>query len=120
MAQTVTVAHHPELTPQAAMDIFDKHFAGKYRVRKIRRLITRDFIVHKNPLVGVLVGLKQKEGSTSFVFHADAPSAILALLFWIVLGILPAVLVYLIVFKPRLKAMEAEIKSFIENAAEFK
>jgi hypothetical protein len=116
----VTIGYHPELTPQAAMEIFQKHFAAKYRVSKIKRVRTRDFIVKKNPLIGVLVGLKQKEDSTSFDFHADAPSAMLAILFWLILALIPALLIYFIVLRPRLKEMEREIKSFIENAPEFK
>ncbi len=114
------MAHHPELTPQGAMEVFQKYFAGKYQVRKIRRTIDRDFIVCKSTLVGVRVKLRQKERETAVLFDGDAPSAIMAILFWMVLAILPAIIIYLIVFKPKLKAMEAEVKYFIENAPKFK
>ena len=120
MAQTVTVAHHPELTPVNAMEIFQKHFSGKYKVRKIKRTIARDFIICKSSLVGVRVKLRQKDNKTSFIFDGDAPNALAAVCFWIFLGILPAVIIYLIAFKPKLRAMEMEVKSYIENAPEFK
>ena len=32
----VTVGHHPELTEEAAKEVFAKHFAGKYEVYKPR------------------------------------------------------------------------------------
>ena len=120
MSQTVKVAHHPELTPSNAMEIFQKHFSGKYKVRKIRRTIARDFIICKSSFIGVRVKLQQKKGNTSFLFDGDAPNALAAVCFWLCLGILPAIIIYLIAFKPQLKAMEMEVKSYIENAPEFK
>ncbi|HEY32974.1 MAG TPA: hypothetical protein G4O10_07705 [Dehalococcoidia bacterium] len=120
MAQTVTVAHHPELTWQDAMEIFQRHFSGKYKVRKIKRTIARHFIICRSPLIGTRVKLEQSEGKTSFVFDGDAPNALLALLFWMGLGILISVIIYLTVLKPKLKAMENEVKLYIENAPEFK
>ena len=120
MAQTVTVAYHPELTWQDAMVIFQRHFSGKYKVRKIRRTIQRHFFICKSPLTGIRVKLEQKKDSTSFVIDGDAPNAFLALLFWLCLGILFSIIVYYMVFKPRLKEMENEVKAYIENAPEFK
>ena len=120
MAQTVTVAHHPELTWQNAMEIFHKHFGTKYKVRKIKRTVARHFIICRSPLIGIRVKLDQNEGKTSFVFDGDAPNALLAVLFWMGLGILISTIIYLTVLKPKLKAMENEVKSYIENAPEFK
>lgn len=119
MAQTFTVSHHPELTPQTAMEIFQKHFSGKYKVRKIKRTIARDFIICKSPLIGIRVKLNQREGSTSFLFDGDAPNALLAVLFWLCLGIVIAIIIYLAALKPRLKEMENEVKQYIEQAPEF-
>ncbi len=28
----VEIAHHPELTPESAMQVFERHFAGRYEV----------------------------------------------------------------------------------------
>jgi hypothetical protein len=120
MAQTVMVTYHPELTPADAMDIFRKHFSGKYKVRKIRRTTARDFIICKSTLVGVRVKLEQKEGKTSFIFDGDAPNTLAAVFFWMLLFVIPAIVIYLIVFQPKLRAMEAEVRSYIENAPEFK
>ena len=120
MAQTVMVAHHPELTWQDAMRIFQQHFNGKYKVRKIKRTIARHFIICKSPLIGIRVKLEQTKDRTSFVFDGDAPNALLAVLFWMGLGILISVIIYLTALKPRLKSMENEVKSYIENAPEFK
>jgi len=116
----VDVAHHPELSPKTAMEVFQKHLAGKYRIRKVKRVVTRDFVVERHPLVGVFVGLRQKKDGTSFVFHGGSPSATVELLFWLMLGLVPALFVYFIVLRPKHKAMEREAKSFIENAPEFK
>jgi hypothetical protein len=120
MAYKVTVAYHPELTPADAIDIFRKHFSGEYNVHKMRRTMARDFIICKSTLVGVRVKLEQEEGKTSFIFDGDAPNALAALFFWMFLFIIPAMVIYLIVLKPKLRAMEAEVKSYIENAPEFK
>ena len=92
MAQTITVAHHPELTPVNAMEIFQKYFGSKYRVRKIRRTIARDFIICKSAMVGARIKLKQKGNTTSFILDSDASNAILAVCFWVFLGILPALI----------------------------
>lgn len=119
MAQKVTVAHHPELTPQTAMEIFQKHFGNRYRVRKIHRTIARDFIICKSSLTGIRVKLEQREGSTSFIFDGEAPNALLAILFWLCLGIAIAIIVYLTVLKPRLQEMEDEVRQYLEQAPEF-
>jgi hypothetical protein len=119
MAQTIPVAYHPELTWEKAMEIFQKHFSGKYRIRKIRRTIQKEFILCKSTFVGVRVRLKQVGNKTSFIILGDAPNALAALCFWLFLGIIPAIIIYLIVFQPKLTAMEKEVKLYIENVPEF-
>ena len=102
------------------LEIFQQHFSDKYKVRKIKRTVARHFIICRSPLIGIRVKLDQNEGKTSFVFDGDAPNALLAVLFWMGLGILISVIIYLTVLKPKLKAMENEVKLYIENAPEFK
>jgi hypothetical protein len=119
MAKTIPVAYHPELSWEKAMEIFQKHFSGIYKVRKIRRTIQRHFIICKSTFVGVRVKLNQAGNKTLFIIDGDAPNALAALCFWLFLGILPAVIIFLIVFQPKLTAMEKEVKSYIENAPEF-
>ena len=120
MAQTVMVAHHPELTWKDAMGIFQTHFSGKYKVRKIKRTIARHFIICKSPLIGIRVKLEQKKDRTSFILDGDASNFLLGVLFWVCLGLLISAIIHLIALRPKLKTMENEVKSYIENAPEFK
>lgn len=120
---TVTIAHHPELTPSGVMEIFRSHFADKYEISEApwysRWLIegaSRDFFVKKNSWVGVGVLLNQQDDGTSFVFTGIMPTAF---------GTITAVLMggYLIAYlfvRPRWREMEADIQTFMENAAAFK
>lgn len=112
---SITVAHNPRLTPETAMEIFRKHFKGRYEIHKTRAMINRQFAVRKNGFVGVFVGLEQDEDSTCFVFHGDSQSVMANILGGVLLGIL-----LIPILRPRRKAMEAEIKSFMENEPEFK
>jgi len=108
---TVTVAHHPELTPERAMEVFQRHLAGKYDVYKMRAFGTRDFFVKESASMGVSVKLKQEANATTFVFTWGVPSPILRLL-WVD--------VFTQLFRTgRREAMEEEVRSFIENASEF-
>ncbi len=71
---SVTVAHNPSLTPETAMEIFRKHFKGRYEIHKSRAMINRQFAVRENGFVGVFVGLDQDGDSTGFSFHGDSQS----------------------------------------------
>lgn len=110
----VTIGHHPELTPEAAMGVFRKHFAEKYEVYKA--LIGKNFIVKKSGWTGFGVALKQQKDSTSFRFSWSPPSTFV---WFLCAGLIPLLIVW-VFLRPTLKAMEDEIKSFIENAPEFK
>jgi hypothetical protein len=85
----ITVAHKPELTKEQAQEIFAKHFAGKYKVEDFRGLF-RDFMVVKNPFVGVAIKLDQTGSETKFVYSGLAPrwwarlllGGLIAWLFW--------------------------------------
>ncbi|MFA5309906.1 MAG: hypothetical protein WC370_10550 [Dehalococcoidales bacterium] len=108
-----TIKHKPELTAQAAMGIFQKGFSGKYDVYKWNRAGgIRDFVIKKNSFVGVAVKLKQEDGKTSFNFVDIIPSMLLTLMF--------AGLWYALFMRGNYKAMVDEVKTFIENAPEFK
>ena len=82
----------------------------------MRGLFGTQFVVQKTPFTGVFVGLKQHKDSTAFKFQAGPPSRVLTLLCVLLVGwliVLPAL-------RAQWKEMEAEVKSFIENAPEFR
>jgi hypothetical protein len=109
----VVVPYQPGLTAEGAMEVFRRGFRGKYHVYKTHFFLTRDFVVKRNPLVGVGVKLKSKPPrETSFVFTHMPPSPILE---WLCGGWLVQ-----LVLRPDLKRMEEETRSFIENAPEFR
>jgi hypothetical protein len=109
----VTIKHHPELTADTAMNIFQKGFAGKYEVYKWNRPGgARDFVVKKSNLVGVAIKFKQEKDKTSFTFVDIIPSMLMTLL---VAGLL-----YALLSRSSYQAMMNEVKTFIENAPEFK
>jgi hypothetical protein len=109
----VTIKNKPDLTPQAAISIFQKGFAGKYEVYKWNRAGGfRDFVVKKNSLIGVAVKLKQESGKTSFVFIDFIPSMLFTLLF--------AGVWYALFTRGKYMAMVNEVKTYIENEPEFK
>ena len=128
----IKTAHHPELTPERVIRVFDGHFAGKYEVYKTRRsgksrrwdatirfsgayktrFAGRDFVVKKSDWTGVGVKLKQDSEGTSFVFSGLMPN--------IILNMLVGGLIAVLFLRPRWKALEEEVRVFIENAAEFR
>ena len=122
---TVTIAHHPELTAEAAMKPFAGHFAGKYQVYNTglasKSLIKnwvgfasvgKGFVVKKSNWMGVRVELKQWEEHTEFELTFLMPHGTLQLVFGH-----PLVQLFL---RRRWKPLEAEVREFIENAAEFR
>ena len=109
----VTVKHHPELTAEKAMEIFNKGFAGKYEVYKWNRPGgVRDFMVKKSSLIGVAVKLKQEKDKTSFTIVDSPPSMFI---FLSVGGIL-----YSLLNRSKYTEMMNEVKKFIETEPEFK
>ena len=115
----VTIRHQPELTAEKAMEIFKKGFAGKYEVYLIPKkssapnwAMLRDFNIIKSNQIGMGVKLKQDNDKTTFIYTGMIPSPLVTLLFggvW-----------YMALNRSKYKAMENEIKTFIENAPEFK
>ena len=112
---TARVAHHPELTPERAMQVFRGHFSPKYQVYEARfplDLLRIDFVVKKYAWTGTGVKLEQDSGSTTFVFTALMPNFILQLLIGGLIG--------WIFLRPSWKALEDEVRAFIESAEDFK
>ena len=109
----VAVPHQPQLTPNQAMQAFKEHFRGRYEVYRVDRDDTsgRDFVVKKDGQTAVRVRLDQHSDSTEFVFTGFPPSFLLRML---LVG-----LVAYPVLRPGWKEMESEIRSYIENAAQF-
>ncbi len=106
----VEIGHHPELTPEIAAEIFRRQFGEKYEVYKTG-FMRRDFIVKKSPWTAVGVKLQQARDGTSFVFTPLTPNVILQTLF--------GGLIQYVVLRSSWKALEEEMRLFIEGAAEF-
>ncbi len=111
----VTVGHHPELAAEEAMKVFQRHFS-EYEVFETHSwpysgaAIKWDFAIKKNAWIGVNIRLKQELSKTSFILASFIPS-VMAITFggafaWPFL-------------RSKFKAMENEVKSFIESAEEF-
>jgi len=107
----VHVKHHPEVTAEKAMEIFKKGFAGKYEVYMAKSGM-RDFSIKKSSMIGVAVKLKQEKDKTTFIYTDIIPSMLMALLF--------ASVWYTLLNRSKYQAMVNEVKTFIENAPQFK
>jgi hypothetical protein len=101
-----TIAHKPDLTKERAQELFAQHFAN-YKVEK-SSVMMRDFMVVKNPFVGVAVKLQQGEGETKFVYSGLAPRVWARLLFGGLIGFL------------LWNGLTNEVEQFIDTAPEFK
>jgi len=107
----IHVKHRPELTAEKAMEIFKNGFAGKYEVYMAKSGL-RDFTIKKNSMIGVAVKLKHEKDKTTFIYTDMIPSMLMALLF--------ASIWYTLINRSKYQAMVNEVKTFIENAPEFK
>ena len=96
------------------MEVFSSHFAGEYEVYKTK-LMMRDFVVKKSGWTGVGVKLQQEANATTFVFTPLTPSVPLQMLAGFTLG-----LISYLFLRPGYKALEDEVRLFIENAADFR
>lgn len=102
-----TIAHKPELTKEQAQEIFAKHFAGKYKVHEFKGFF-RDFVVEKNPWVGVGLKLEQTGTETKLVFNGMAPK-------WWARALLGALFGFFL-----WNGVTNDVKQLIETAPEFK
>ena len=135
----VVVGHHPELTAEGAMKVFQSHFAGKYEIYKTK-MPGLAFVVKKSAWRAVGVKLIQKRNQTTFYLQG-IPGSTLVRIFWILLFLMWLVAVFssgavrgaggfigfifmlgLFIFVSRRPGhrLIKEIKAFIEKAEEFK
>ncbi len=104
------IAHKPQLTAEAVREIFQRHFEGAYSIESLKgpMAVRRDFVVVKNPFVGVSVKLEQGPGTTKLVYTGVAPRLWARLLFS---GLLSLFL---------WNGLTQEVRGCIESAPEFK
>lgn len=100
------IGNKPELTKEQVQEIFARQFEGKYDVHEFKGLF-RDFVIAKNPWVGVAVSLEQKEGQTKLNYNGMCPA------WWAraLLGVLIGLFLW--------NGMTNEVKEFIATAPEF-
>ncbi len=108
---TISVGYKPELTTEQTVEVFQRHFAGKYQVYQTK-LRMRDFIVKKSDWAGVGVKVKQEKDKTTFVFTALMPNAFYRVLF--------SGLVSYLFLRSSWKTLEDELAAFIEDGKEFR
>ncbi len=101
-----SIGHKPGLTKEQAKEIFAKHFEGKYAVKNFAGPF-RDFVVVKNPFVGVAVKLEQTGSDTKFVYSGVAPKLWARML----LGELIGFLIW--------NSITGEVRDFMEKAPDF-
>ena len=105
-----SIGHKPELTKEQVREAFRAHFAGRYQIEDAPRVVAggRDFVVYKNPFVGVGVKLEQAASETKFVYGGMAPRV------WarIVFGGLASLLLW--------NGLTGEVRQFIETSPEFR
>jgi len=104
----VKIAHHPEMTWEQTMEVFQKEFGDRYKVHSLKRTPMRDFVVQKNGLVGVSMRLVQTKDETKLVYSGFSPSVMARLL----VGPLIAIFFW--------NGLTNEIKAFVERAPEFR
>jgi hypothetical protein len=106
-----SIAHKPDLTAQQTKEIFSRHFGAKYKVEDWKGPsvgFSRDFVVVKNPFVGVAIKLEQAQDTTKFVYAGLCPRVWARLL----LGGLVGFLFW--------AGITNEMKEFMETAPEFR
>jgi hypothetical protein len=75
MARAI-VGHHPELTPDSVMEVFKRHFGGKYEIYKTR-MLGAHFVVRKSGWKAVTIRLMQRRKRTILVYNASPGSAVI-------------------------------------------
>jgi len=112
MVKTITVAHNPGLTPEAAMKMFHILLEDRFSVNKLGDGPDFQFVVQKSPFTGVLVGLRQQEDKTSLAIKGSWPSRT-----GLILSLGPISWLWL---RPGWKEMEEDVASFIQKALQYK
>ena len=124
----VIIAHRPELTSERAQELFESHFGSRYEVYRPTGIEkfwngSPDFVVKGPGRAAVAVSLGRTMDTTYFVFRWVMPTLFLAgLLLVVFLGLilLPLALIVWVMVRRGGKPLEAEVRSFIESAGEFK
>ena len=112
----IAIGHHPELTAEDVISIFERHFGDKYEIVPTPRQPTTDLVVKRSAWTGVAVHLKQERNKTKLIFYGFAPS------FWARVLVVSSVFLigglvwYLFVWK----GITDEVRAFIETAEEFR
>ncbi len=104
-----TIRHNPALTPEAVEEAFRRNFEGRYKIEKLKgpMAIRRDFLLVRNPFVGVSIKLDQSSSATKIVYSGIAPRLWARLLF-------TGLISFLIWNGPT-----SEVREYIESAPEF-
>ncbi len=121
---TVTVAHHPDLTPEGALEVFRSHLDDTYDVQApggFEKWFNGrpHIIVRKTRWAAAAVWLRQKKDATSFRFSGMWPPEALVGAVFAVPGIVVTYLTAWITLRSSWKEIEADITSVIESAPEF-
>jgi hypothetical protein len=93
------------------MRIFHVLLEDRFSVNKLGDTPDFQFVVQKSSFTGVLVGLRQQEGQTSFAVNGSWPSRT-----GLILGLGPISWLWL---RPGWKEMEEDVASFIQHAPQF-
>lgn len=88
----VVVGHHPELTAEDVMKIFQSHFTDKYEIYKTK-MPGWAFVVKKSTWRAVGVKLIQKRNQTTFYLQG-MPGSTLVRIFWVLLLLMWLVAVF--------------------------
>jgi hypothetical protein len=105
------IRQNPSLTKDKVLELFQGNFKDRYEVHATK-LLGMDLVVKKSGSTGISLKLVQKKDETFFRFGAFAPSPAFRFLLY---GVIP----YLIL-RRSWRAMEAEIKAYIESEPAFK
>jgi hypothetical protein len=106
-----TIRYNPSLSVEAVREAFRAHFEGKYKIEDWKGPLigsSRDFLLVKNPFIGVSVKLEQGQNETKLVYTGIIPRIWARILFGGLLSLL---------FQ---NGPMSDVRNFIENAPEFK
>ena len=116
MAQ-ITIGHRPDLTEENLFGIFRKRFGDTYQLIPTPGMVNErfrikwDFLLKKNGLIGVRVGLKQEPDITRIAFAGSANTPWANFLVMLLLG-LPALFMW--------NGIMNEVRAFIADSEELR
>ena len=107
----VPIGHHPELTTEQLVAIFQRGLGSKYSVYESHALMT-DVMVKKSGWTGCNVKLQQHGDSSDFVTRQNYGNPMYAMFLGSLLSML--------ILRKGWQALEAELVQFIQNEPAFK